>query len=168
MLSAGVDSLQTMSVTFAKSGSLAAQMGSAQRYRQVIERSNSLADTAVNWKEFQGTAQSYQDPLAEAMAVWLADSHFELLTKTLPLYVAEMIEYWRQEIKKPVAEQPTSPHILAKRAKVERVRVPRLTLRLTGERILDKSLALEVATQFQGAVAEAYRLGVDQQVQAGG
>jgi hypothetical protein len=168
ILTTGVEGLRKVSERFSRGGTMAAELGSAARYREVIRRSSDLADTVVNWKEYQDSFQPHRDPVAEAMESWLADSHFALLSRTLPLYVAEMLDYWREQTKKPPVEQPTSPHILARRARVDRVRVPRITLNVEGERTLDKSLALEVATQFQGAVAQAFQAGLEQYGATGG
>ena len=158
---AGITGLNQVSRTFGEAGTLAAKLGSRESYEKVVTNANNLSNTVLTWDDFLDKAHPYQDPLADAMEAILVNSQFDLLTRSLPAYVAEMVAFWKQESKKPPIERPTSPQILAKRAQVNRVRVPRITLRVFGDRPLDKSLALEVATSFQRAVADAFRSGLE-------
>lgn len=158
---AGITGLNQVSRTFGEAGTLAAKLGSRESYEKVVTNANNLSNSVLTWDDFLDRAHPYQDPLADAMEAILVNSQFELLTRSLPAYVAEMVAFWKQESKKPPLERPTSPQILAKRAQVNRVRVPRITLRVFGDRPLDKSLALEVATSFQRAVADAFRSGLE-------
>jgi hypothetical protein len=61
----------------------------------------------------------------------------------------------------PAKVTPTSPHILARRVRMERVRMNRLTIHLPG-RSLNDDLIAEVARRFKGAVEDAYRTAVNQ------
>lgn len=93
---------------------------------------------------------------------WLAGNGFQLIGAAIPMYVAQMRQWWRDRAmageENYVEFTPTSPHILARRARLGRVRVPRLTLRAQG-RAHDEPLVRELAQRFREAVGEAYAEG---------
>ncbi|HUO69803.1 MAG TPA: hypothetical protein VMU39_03420, partial [Solirubrobacteraceae bacterium] len=57
------------------------------------------------------------------------------------------------------APTATSPHILARHGHVERVRVPRLTIRAPGRRA-DADSAAAIAARWRTAVGQAYLTGL--------
>lgn len=93
---------------------------------------------------------------------WLAGNGFRIIERAIPIYVEEMHAYWQEQSRsgdEPYLEiTPTSPHILARRARLGRVRVPRLTLRANG-RAHDDALVAELARNFHDAVQDAYSDG---------
>ncbi|MBZ4417436.1 hypothetical protein [Myxococcus sp. RHSTA-1-4] len=150
----GEDLLENVADVFQRVQTEAMLLGAPERYRAISEQSEQLTATVfgAQAEELQARlAARRPDLLAEAFEGWLAMGGFQLVGQTLPLYVEEMDSWWHagQEA------YPTSPHLLARRARVGRVSMQRLTLDARG-RPLDEALALELAHQFQGAVATAY------------
>ncbi|MBI4671163.1 MAG: hypothetical protein HY741_05790 [Chloroflexi bacterium] len=162
ILETGATQVLELGNTFDTAATQAARLGSRKAYDLAVSESGRLAELTFGGEELRRTMERREDALAKAFEAWLVGSGFDLVSKALPLYVQGMIEYWRAESQKPPTERPTSPHILAKRAEVTRVRVPRVVLNVNEERALDKVLASEVAALFQGAVAQVFRLGVAQ------
>jgi hypothetical protein len=96
------------------------------------------------------------DAMGEAFDRAIASTGFELLGAAIPLYIQGLGDFWQRTSEADVASPaPTSPHILARRAGLRRVRAPRLTLRANG-RALDESLARQVAESFREQVRSAY------------
>ncbi len=154
---AGILGLTDFSEAMGKAGTAAVNMGSAARYRRVAKSAAQLAETAFGDEIERARLARRQDPLAEAFESWLAGSGFQIIGKVLPRYVAEMIEFWKREASKSPDERPTSPHILARRAQIGRVRLPRMVIRVHEERELDKALAVEVADRARVGVARAFQ-----------
>lgn len=104
---------------------------------------------------------------------WLAGNGFLILERAVPLYIGEMRAFWNEReaaADGPYVEiTPTSPHKIARRAPLGRVRVPRLTLNARG-RAHDEALVRELAAGFRDAVRDAYASGHRQlaQIAAGG
>lgn len=102
---------------------------------------------------------------------WLAGNGFRIIERAIPLYIAEMRAWWREQARTgegPYLEvTPTSPHILARRARLGRVRVPRLTIR-AGGRAHDEALVRELAQRFHDAIRNAYADGQRQLAQIAG
>lgn len=81
---------------------------------------------------------------------------FMLGGSAVPVYVGEMRAFWASRQR--VRDHPTSPHILARRARLAAVEIPRMTVRATG-RAPDKRLAELVAQRFHTAMGQAYVAG---------
>jgi hypothetical protein len=157
---ASIKAFNELGETMEKAGTEAARLGPAGGYARVAGRASELSESAFGAEAMRAKLVRRKDPIAEAYQSWLASSGFQALGKALPGYVAEMIEFWKKESRKPPDQRPTSPHILARRAQVTRVRMPRLVIRVGDERELDKVLAAEVADRVRFGVAEAFRIAV--------
>jgi len=159
---AGIDGLTKVGEKMGEAGTNAAKLGSAARYTQVANRAAQLAETAFGADAMRSRLVRRQDPIAAAFESWLSQSGFTFVNRVLPRYVGEMIEYWKRETAKPPAERPTSPHILTQRAQVERVRLPRMVIRVNEERELDKVLAAEIAERVRFGVSRAFQIAAAQ------
>ncbi|MCC7164263.1 MAG: hypothetical protein IT331_17340 [Anaerolineae bacterium] len=162
VLDTGATKFLEIGETFDKAGSAAARMGSAKRYEAVVTDAERLAKMAFGGDEMRQALQGKNDALTRAFENWLAASGFKMVAQALPIYIERMIDFWQAEAAKKPEERPTSPHILAKRAQVNRVKVPRIVLNVNEDRDLDKGLAAEVAALFQGAVGQAFRTALTQ------
>lgn len=160
---AGIGALTTVSETLSKAGASAASVGSAARYREVALKAAATAESVFGADAARDALVRRKDPLAQAFESWLARSGFEFVGRVLPGYVAEMIDFWKKEAAKNPAERPTSPHIVARRAQIGRVRMPRMVIRISEERELDKVLAVEVGDRVRFGVAQAFGVAMDQQ-----
>jgi hypothetical protein len=93
---------------------------------------------------------------------WLAGNGFRIIERAIPLYIGEMRAFWNEREAAgdgPYVEiTPTSPHKIARRARLGRVRVPRLTLNARG-RAHDETLVRELVERFRDAVRDAYTSG---------
>jgi len=164
----GMTALNTTAEAFSKAASDAASMGSAKRYGLVANRAAALAENAFGADAARAGLLRRKDPIAEAYESWLSASGFNLLGKVLPAYVAEMIAFWKKEAGKPPADRPTSPAILARRERIDRVRLPRMAIRINEERELDKTLAAEIADRVRQGVARAFEIAAAQPEAAAG
>ncbi len=102
-----------------------------------------------------------QGPLARAFEQTLARGGFEVIGRVIPAYIAGLTQYWQQEAAATVEvrrETATSPHILARRARLGRVEAPELVIRLPG-RSLDDSLVERTAAAFADAIGAMHRSG---------
>jgi hypothetical protein len=108
------------------------------------------------------------DPLAQAFERWIVHGGFYLVGAAIPQYVRTMFSYWQAQVTPQSAEppaagevippHPTSPHILARRARLGRVQMQRLTIRAP-VRALDEGLTVDIALSFREAIAQAYATG---------
>lgn len=158
----GITALTNFGDEMSKAGTEAARVGPSSQYLKAADRAAKLAETAFGADAMRANMVRRKDPIATAFELWFKDHGFEFAGKVLPKFVAEMIEFWKKEASKPPAERPTSPHILARRAQIDRVRVPRLMIRVNEERELGKSLAVEVAARAQSGVAKAFNMATAQ------
>ena len=102
-------------------------------------------------------------PSGSGFQQWLTTGGFNVIGAAIPPYVAEMRRFWQSEREgagDAIVDLGTavSPHILARRARLARVQMRRLTID-AGNRPLDPALAREIAERFRGAVGDAYRDG---------
>lgn len=99
---------------------------------------------------------------AASFEQWLVNGGFNVIGAAIPVYVREMRLWWQQEAaagNAPVVHvNPTSPHILLRRARLARVHLPRLVLRAAG-RAHTEDLVRELALAFRSAVQTAYSDG---------
>jgi hypothetical protein len=164
---AGSKALTDLSDTTHAAAATAVSLGSAARYSNVAQGATKISETVFDPEVAGVKAVPTTDPVAAAFGYWLAGSGFQVLEKALPSYVTEMIQFWKKEASKPQAERPTSPHILARRAEVERVRTPRMVIRVEEGRELDRGLAAEIGERVRAEVAKAFDLGMAQPATAG-
>lgn len=172
-LGAGTQLLEGLSGAFEQVSTEAALLGSPARYRAITERSERLSETVFGSQTEalrKAIAARPKDPLAEAFIGWMSTGGFHLIGDTVPLYVEQMDTFWREQRARneelTVVITETSPHILARRAELARVRMQRLTLDARG-RPLDESLAQDIANQFRSAVTGAYTTGLERLRRAG-
>jgi hypothetical protein len=155
------DTLRNLGGVFARTANDLARTGPAERMarfgREAAGMANALYDDQIRalGERIRGT------PIG-TFERWLAGNGFRIIEAVIPLYIAEMRAWWREEARAgegPYIEiTPTSPHILARRAHLGRVRVPRLTLR-ANNRTHDETLVRELAQSFHDAVRNAYADG---------
>jgi hypothetical protein len=142
------------------------------RLDRVAQGADTLADRLVGPQlEAERSRRSPNDIVAQAFESWFASTGFELVARVIPDYAAELAAHWRAQIAGGEEPMPlvtaTSPRLLAQRAIVGRVAMPRMTLRARAAE-LDQALAAEVARQFAAGVTQAYQSGTRQlQVYAG-
>ncbi|RDZ29291.1 hypothetical protein [Lysobacter silvisoli] len=143
---------------FSRTATDFARTGPADRMQRFARESAELANGL-----YDGQIRALGDRI-EATPIgpwerWLAGNGFRLIEAAIPLYIGEMRRWWRERAmageENYVEFTPTSPHILARRARLGRVRVPRLTLRAQG-RAHDESLVRDLAQHFREAVGRAY------------
>jgi hypothetical protein len=93
---------------------------------------------------------------------WLVGGGFFVIGGAIAPYVQSMLRWWRDEEAAgdapSVVLNPTSPHILLRRAQLRRVHLPRLTLRAPS-RPHDEALVRDLARHLRSAVQGAYREG---------
>jgi hypothetical protein len=101
------------------------------------------------------------DRFARAFETSMGKGGFLIIGEVLPGYVGAMRSYWLghwDQISE-ASEPMTSPHILARRARLGRVRMRSMTLRVEADS-LDDDLARNVARRFRTAIQDAYQTGV--------
>jgi hypothetical protein len=141
-----------------------ASLLSPQRYARINQgaeqMSNQLFDPIA--AELRQRIGERSDGLARGFEQLVAGGAFDLIGNAIPLYVEQMSHYWLDHTEEEVARPtPTSPHILARRAGLRRVRFPRLIIRAAG-RALDADLVTQISTRFKGAIEDAYTRGLTQ------
>jgi hypothetical protein len=162
---AGVDMLSGFARTFSRAADAAARMGAPERYRALAARADRLAEISfgpqLDAMSRRVTARPAQ-PMEEALVGWLGRGGFHIIGAVIPAYVAEMRRFWQQQVASGTEPMltitPTSPHILARRARLGRVRMRRLQITARGQ-AADETLVEAVARQFKQAVEQAYVTG---------
>ncbi len=145
---------------FSAAASRAANLGSVEGFRTIASRSGDVARRVFG----QESSGRKADPLAALFEGAVARAGFYVIGEAIPQYIFQMRYFWWRSARRaqpPAKATPTSPHILARRLRIERVRMNRLTIHLPG-RSLDDDLIAEVARRFQGAVEDAYRTAISQ------
>lgn len=154
-------SLTGFGEVFARSATDVARTGPAERMPAFGREAAGLANELFDDQVRELGARLRNTP-SRSFEQWLVKGGFHVIGAVIPLYVTEMRRYWHEQAdagNEPYVEiTPTSPHILARRARLGRVRVPRMTLR-TGGQALSEGLVRELARRFQGAVQEAFATG---------
>lgn len=165
ILHSGVGMLAAAGEDFLRLATATAREPLAGRYGQVAMGAVREADLVFGNQvaDLQGLSARRADPLAKAFEIWLAGAGFQLLTTAIPAYIGEMRRYWHaeSEAEPPPAPEatPTSPHILARRERLGRVRVPQLTVRVVAEPS-SEGLATIVALRVKDMVEQGYRTGL--------
>jgi hypothetical protein len=165
-LDASARAMDGLGDAMAQSAGEMARIGPTAALRRIREVSDQATEDLFGdqRRTLQLQAESNRDALARAFDLAVAGGGFHLVGAAIPLYVEAMSEYWEERITSAV-EHPTSPHILARRARLERVRIPAMTVRASGRR-LDDDLLGRVATRFRDAIGEAWTGGL-RQLEAG-
>jgi hypothetical protein len=172
IVQAGTAMLDGFARTFAVAADRAARMGSPARYRALAERADLLAGIAFGGQLDElgrRVAERPALPMETALVAWLAGGGFFVIGAVIPAYVSEMRGFWQDQLAADNAPMlsitATSPHILARRARLARVRMGRLTIVVRGPQA-DEALVAQVAGQFKQAVEQAYVAGHGVIVQA--
>jgi hypothetical protein len=159
VLGAGIQAMDRIASAFAQESENVTKMSSVAAYKGLRDRAAHSADVVFGdqLRDLKAQKAANTDAeVAKAFESWVTTSQF------IPLYVAEMDRFWRE--KEEVGEEltvpltPTSPHKLAKRAQLGRVRMKELTLKVPG-RALDEALVKLVAGRFRDEVRSAYAKG---------
>ena len=162
--------LRNLADVFSRTAADLARTGPAGRMERFGRDAAGLANQLYD-DQIRALGGRIQDQPIGAFERWLAGNGFEIIQRAIPLYIAEMRAWWREQAR--VGEEsmveitPTSPHILARRVRLGRVRMPRLTLRANG-RAHDEALVRELARNFHDAVRAAYSDGQRQLAQIAG
>jgi hypothetical protein len=145
----------------------AAQLGSLRQYQDIAAWSTRLAGelepTAARQAMMWNPALPGGRSLGEEFDRWLADrtsnGAIALVVAALPAYVASLADLWvdRRQDASPIVTA-TSPHILARAARLSRVHVQKLTVQAEG-RPLDDQLLDAMAREFRDKMIQAYRDG---------
>ncbi len=145
-----------LGTTFAAEADRAAVMGSVARMRELAVDAAGMAETVFGpeaERVREQAARRRPDALAIAFEGAVTSGGFALVGAAIPAYVRAMRSFWTS--RRPPADRPTSPHILARHGRLGGVRVPRMTVRAPG-RTADRELAAAVAARFHDEVGNAY------------
>jgi hypothetical protein len=156
ILDSGKQILVDLGDTMHQAADDATRIGSVATYRRIAEGAARISEAAFGADAARAAFVPKQDPIADAFASWMAVSGFKVVEKVLPAYVKEMVDFWREEVAEKSAERPTSPHIVARRTDLARVRVPRVFVEVEAGRETDKTLVVEIADRVREAVAQAF------------
>jgi hypothetical protein len=134
----------------------AASIDTSGRFAEIARRAHDQAAGA--FARPLGEVQSEldgqgPDVLANTFESAVADGGILAAAAGVPLYVAEVRRYWEQR------QPPTSPHILARHRRIERVRMPRMVIHVA-DRTPDSALADEIALRVHAAAGDAYDAGL--------
>jgi len=165
IIDAGAAAVDVLGDEFARQAERAAEMGSTQRYQRLADDAARQAQRAFgpDVQELRDRiARRPPDLVAQRFEDWLVTAGFELVAQAIPAYLQQMRIFWRDQkqggAKLTVRLDVTSPHILARRAKLACVTMKQLMISAPG-RALDDDLVSEVAAQFQSAIQQAYSTG---------
>lgn len=164
ILDAGTDFLYGISAHFQEAARRFSHLGSPAMYRGIASRAESVADLVFGGqiREFRRSLAERRDPFEEAFISWIAGGGVHIIGQAIPMYVGEMLRYWQTQVEEgtelTVTITPTSPHIIARRVRLGRVRMQDLVIRAQ-ERDLDDDLVAMVAGRFKTAVENAYVSG---------
>jgi hypothetical protein len=157
MLDSAGDALTKMGDEMAASAGNMAWIGPASDATRVRDFADSTAAMFFGDQEKELRAALKHDALAAAFDSAVASGGFHLVGAAIPLYIESMREFWEQQ--PPSPPHPTSPHILAKRQRLGRVKVPAVRI-VTAGRALDDPLISRVAAEFRRAVQGAWQSGL--------
>jgi hypothetical protein len=135
----------------AQHGAGLALAGSAARSTAIVGDlfAGLRADTVASAPSASLAGQAF-DEAAAAVGIRAAAA-------AIPAFVSELRPFWEAHTAN--RPQPTSPHILARRARLAAVRMPRLTVTVHDLQP-GPQLARQTATRFHGVVDQAYREGM--------
>jgi hypothetical protein len=168
ILSGTIGGLTAASDRFAKLRDEAANLDLTERFADVVSTSESrtrqLMAPHTRWiaahagpTGLEGIAGAFEDVLAHG--------GFDVVGAAIPAYIGSLRDLWEPEVAAGGAP-PTSPHIVARHARLALVHMPRLTVRAIG-RALDETLRTDIAARAQAAVADAYQRAMTNLTPAG-
>jgi hypothetical protein len=133
----------------------AASINSTAQFAAIARVAHDQASAAVSGPLAEVRAEMDRrspDAMADTFEDAVARGGIQAAAAAIPAYVGEVRRYWEHR------QPPTSPHILARHRRIERVRVPRMIVH-GGTRTPDAALADEIALRFRAAVAVAFDAG---------
>lgn len=148
--------LEATAAAAARAGRGVGSLGGPETYARIARDARAHAERAYGG--MRGHLRERirdEDHVALALGDQLVTGAGAVAALTIPAYVGEVRDRLRRD-----EHRPTSPHILARRERVSRVRLPRLVVRAAGAP--DGALADRVGERFRGAMRDAYRTGVAQ------
>lgn len=164
LLNTGADFLYGIGNHFQMASQRSARLGSPDQYGALAVWAQSAALTTFGGQaeELRRSLSERRDSFETTFVSWLSRGGFHLVGATIPLYVAEMQRYWQAQLQEgselTMIITPTSPHIIARRVRLGRVRLRSLVIRAP-DRELDDDLADRIANRFKNAVENAYVSG---------
>ncbi|MFN7997424.1 MAG: hypothetical protein U0Q18_27655 [Bryobacteraceae bacterium] len=111
---------------------------------------------AIVQRYFHGSTERQTNELGEAFDRAIAARGIDAAGGAIGAYVVSVAEWWCRKKR----DNPTSPHILADRAHRLRVKLPRLTVRVTGAHIDDGDLPGAIAARMKDAIESAWQQGL--------
>jgi hypothetical protein len=160
ILDTSVTGLAAAADMFAQLRDRAAALDLNERFADVLSNGEAHVDQLM--QPHQQWLSEHDQPtglegIAGAFEDALAGAGFDIVGAAIPAYIGTLRDLWGPDVAAG-ADQPTSPHIIARRARLQAVRLHRLTIRALG-RALDEPLSRDIAARAQAAVAEAYQRG---------
>lgn len=161
VLDTTASTLQRLAGVFDTTAAELARTGPAWSMAQLGRDTAGLVDTLYG-DQLEALGQRLSESTPNSFERWLVNGGFEALGQIVPLYIEQMMQWWQAEAEREGAPSvhlnATSPHILAKHARLARVHLPRLVLRAPA-RGHNEGLVRELAQHFRGAVQRAYSEG---------
>ncbi len=163
ILDSTVRLLREAGTVFDEPAARAARLGSPANYRALAAGAAQLAETALG-DQTTALRERIAGRAASQFESWVATGGFALVGEFLPGYIAAMRRRWHEQAERRRAELPTSPHIVDRRARLGRVRMQEMRLRVGAPAggaaaALDDALIGTLSLRFKTAVEDAFRTG---------
>ena len=153
--------LDNAAAEFDRAAAGAARSGLHRAFRRMIEGADAFAAETFPLERQRGA--SGLAPLAEAFATGVSGA-FRTMEAVLGGFLGFVMSEWRDHVARnedtPVEVNATSPRILLERARLGRVHMPEMIIRLRAEE-LNQATAARVAARFAREVRQAYVQGED-------
>jgi len=156
--------LLATSQVMSRTAERATRLGSPQEFAAIADGAGQMSSQLFDAiaAEVRQRMAERSDGLTSGFERLVAGGAFDVIGGAIPLYVEQMSRYWLERTEEEISRpSPTSPHIMARRAGLRRVRFPRLIIRAAG-RALDADLVNQISTRFKGAIEDAYTRGLTQ------
>ncbi|MHC4295644.1 MAG: hypothetical protein ACYSTL_08680 [Planctomycetota bacterium] len=145
------------------------RLGSVETINRMSEHSRDIAEGlfGAQTRTLRARIERRRDPFAQGFEAIIAGFGLDTVFSALPTYLASVRRYWARRRESTESgdatdrrrpSTPTSPHILARRAKLGRVHMTQLRIEASVGR-LDEAFTELVATRISEAVAAAYQAG---------
>jgi len=143
------------------------QIGDRGLFQQIARQADAAANAAFGPQRAELRAHAAPpDPIAAAMEQWLAiggeRSTFSLLGAAIPVYFQQLQRHWAEQAasgdETTAVLLPTSPHILAKHARLARIVAPHAEV-VAANAPLDDELVSTLAGRLRSAIQGAYVSG---------